>query len=97
MPGDVDLEDLPYEDLLSDDVELEKKAERESRKRQELLAKVDFSRCAISLLVILLGYSVRRRARPKVKAVRNAANFFSPLSDLHQLKDPGWVGKHTLQ
>lgn len=85
MPGDVDLDDLPYEDFLLDDVELEKKTERESRKRQELLAKVDFSRCAIRLLVILLGYSVRRRTRPKVIAVRNAADFSectesSPLS-----------------
>lgn len=44
MPGDVDLDDLPYEDFLSDNVELEMKAEKESRKRRELLAKVDFSR-----------------------------------------------------
>lgn len=44
MPGDVDLDDLPYEDLLSDDEELEIKKEREKRKRQELLAKVDFTR-----------------------------------------------------
>lgn len=44
MPGDVDLDELPYEDFLSDDVELDRKTERESRKREELLAKVDFSR-----------------------------------------------------
>lgn len=44
MPGDVDLDDLPYEDILSDDLELEIKKEKESRKRRELLAKVDFSR-----------------------------------------------------
>lgn len=44
MPGDVDLDDLPYEDILSDDMELEMKKERESKKRRELLAKVDFSR-----------------------------------------------------
>ncbi len=44
MPGDVDLDDLPYEDMLSDDVELEIKREKENRKRRELLAKVDFSR-----------------------------------------------------
>ena len=43
MPGDVDLDDLPYEDILSDEVEQEMK-ERENRKRRELLAKVDFSR-----------------------------------------------------
>lgn len=44
MPGDVDLDDLPYEDILSDEQELEMKKERENKKRQELLAKVDFSR-----------------------------------------------------
>lgn len=48
MPGDVDLDDVPYEDVVSDDVELEMKKERESRKRQELLAKVDFSRYTYS-------------------------------------------------
>uniref|UniRef100_A0A8C4NHH4 NBAS subunit of NRZ tethering complex n=1 Tax=Dicentrarchus labrax TaxID=13489 RepID=A0A8C4NHH4_DICLA len=47
MPGDVDLDDLPYEDILSDDVELEIKKEREGKKRQELLAKVDFSRLTL--------------------------------------------------
>uniref|UniRef100_A0A8D3E6X3 NBAS subunit of NRZ tethering complex n=1 Tax=Scophthalmus maximus TaxID=52904 RepID=A0A8D3E6X3_SCOMX len=46
MPGDVDLDDLPYEDL-SDDVELEMKKESESRKRRELLARVDFSRLTL--------------------------------------------------
>lgn len=44
IPGDVDLDDLPYEDFLSQDEELERKKERESRRRGELLAKVDFSR-----------------------------------------------------
>lgn len=43
MPGDVDIDDFLYEDM-SDDLELEMKKEKESRKRQELLAKVDFSR-----------------------------------------------------
>uniref|UniRef100_A0A3B4YXD6 NBAS subunit of NRZ tethering complex n=1 Tax=Seriola lalandi dorsalis TaxID=1841481 RepID=A0A3B4YXD6_SERLL len=47
MPGDVDLDDLPYEDMLSDDEELEMKKERENSKRQELLAKVDFSRLTL--------------------------------------------------
>ncbi|XP_036003421.1 neuroblastoma-amplified sequence isoform X3 [Fundulus heteroclitus] len=47
MPGDVDLDDLPYEDLLSDDEELEIKKETEKRKRQELLEKVDFSRLTL--------------------------------------------------
>uniref|UniRef100_A0A7N6AQ89 Neuroblastoma-amplified sequence N-terminal domain-containing protein n=1 Tax=Anabas testudineus TaxID=64144 RepID=A0A7N6AQ89_ANATE len=47
LPGDVDLDDLPYEDILSNDDELERKMERENRKRRELLAKVDFSRLTL--------------------------------------------------
>ncbi|XP_020497698.2 NBAS subunit of NRZ tethering complex [Labrus bergylta] len=48
MPGDVDLDDLPYEeDMLPDDEELEMKKERESRKRRELLSKVDLSRLTL--------------------------------------------------
>ncbi|XP_062293103.1 NBAS subunit of NRZ tethering complex isoform X1 [Scomber scombrus] len=47
MPGDVDLDDLPYEDMLSDNEELEMKKEKENKKRQELLAKVDFSRLTL--------------------------------------------------
>uniref|UniRef100_A0A3B3DQK4 NBAS subunit of NRZ tethering complex n=1 Tax=Oryzias melastigma TaxID=30732 RepID=A0A3B3DQK4_ORYME len=47
MPGDVDLDDQPYEDMLSDDEELERKKEWESRRRRELLAKVDFSRLTL--------------------------------------------------
>lgn len=48
MPGDVELDDLPYEDILSDEQELEMKKEREDKKRRELLAKVDFSRYTAS-------------------------------------------------
>ncbi|XP_068433221.1 NBAS subunit of NRZ tethering complex isoform X2 [Clinocottus analis] len=47
MPGDVDLDDIPYEDILSGDEELEVKKESENRKRAELLAKVDFSRLTL--------------------------------------------------
>uniref|UniRef100_A0AAQ5ZXU3 Neuroblastoma-amplified sequence N-terminal domain-containing protein n=1 Tax=Amphiprion ocellaris TaxID=80972 RepID=A0AAQ5ZXU3_AMPOC len=47
LPGDVDLDDLPYEDLLSDDEELEMKKEKEKKKRQELLDKIDFSRLTL--------------------------------------------------
>ncbi|KAM6906602.1 NBAS subunit of NRZ tethering complex isoform 2-T2 [Lycodopsis pacificus] len=47
MPGDVDLDDVPYEDILSGEEELEVKKERESRKRGELLARVDFSRLTL--------------------------------------------------
>lgn len=48
MPGDVDLDDISYEDILLDDEELDEKKERDSRKRGELLARVDFSRYTIS-------------------------------------------------
>uniref|UniRef100_A0A3Q1FX53 NBAS subunit of NRZ tethering complex n=1 Tax=Acanthochromis polyacanthus TaxID=80966 RepID=A0A3Q1FX53_9TELE len=48
LPGDVDLDDLPYEDLLSDDEELEmKEKEKKKRRRQELLDKIDFSRLTL--------------------------------------------------
>uniref|UniRef100_A0A674NUU7 NBAS subunit of NRZ tethering complex n=1 Tax=Takifugu rubripes TaxID=31033 RepID=A0A674NUU7_TAKRU len=47
IPGDVDLDDLPYEDFLSQDEELERKTEREGRRKGELLAKVDFSRLTL--------------------------------------------------
>lgn len=44
MPGDVDLDDLLYEDISSGDEELEMKKEKETQKRQELLATIDFRR-----------------------------------------------------
>ncbi|KAF7663790.1 hypothetical protein LDENG_00200150 [Lucifuga dentata] len=47
MPGDVDLDDLPYEDILSAEEEFERKKEREKEMRRELLAKVDFSRLTL--------------------------------------------------
>lgn len=46
MPGDLDFDDIPYEDILSGEEELEVKKEAENRKRGELLASVDFSRYA---------------------------------------------------
>ncbi|XP_061667899.1 NBAS subunit of NRZ tethering complex isoform X1 [Syngnathoides biaculeatus] len=46
MPGDVDLDDLPYEDL-SDEEESEMKKEKESRRKRELLDKVDFTRLTL--------------------------------------------------
>ncbi len=62
MPGDVDLDDLPYEDM-SDDVELEVKKERESRRRQELLARVDFSRYTDRVSVSWLSHLVRQQIK----------------------------------
>uniref|UniRef100_A0A3P8UP13 NBAS subunit of NRZ tethering complex n=1 Tax=Cynoglossus semilaevis TaxID=244447 RepID=A0A3P8UP13_CYNSE len=47
MPGDVDLDELPYEDILLDEEELDLKKERENMKRRELLARVDFSRLTL--------------------------------------------------
>uniref|UniRef100_A0A8C6U4N8 NBAS subunit of NRZ tethering complex n=1 Tax=Neogobius melanostomus TaxID=47308 RepID=A0A8C6U4N8_9GOBI len=47
MPGDVDLDDLPYDDILSEDEEHQIKKEREDKKKRELLARVDFSRLTL--------------------------------------------------
>lgn len=47
MPGDVDFDDIPYEDMLWDDDQLEMRKERESMKRRELLDKIDFSRLTL--------------------------------------------------
>ncbi|XP_056284465.1 NBAS subunit of NRZ tethering complex isoform X3 [Pseudoliparis swirei] len=47
MPGDLDFDDIPYEDILSGEEELEVKKEAENRKRGELLASVDFSRLTL--------------------------------------------------
>ncbi|KAJ8275215.1 hypothetical protein COCON_G00098400 [Conger conger] len=47
QPGDLDVEDVPYEDFLSPGEELQRKKETEARKRQELLMKVDFSRLTL--------------------------------------------------
>lgn len=44
IPGDVDLDDAPYEDFLPHDEELGRQEERESSRRGELMAKVHFSR-----------------------------------------------------
>ncbi|XP_061097581.1 NBAS subunit of NRZ tethering complex [Conger conger] len=47
QPGDLDVEDVPYEDFLSPGEELQRKKETEARKRQELLMKVDFGRLTL--------------------------------------------------
>ncbi|GAA6068431.1 NBAS subunit of NRZ tethering complex isoform X1 [Tachysurus ichikawai] len=43
LPGDVDMDDAPYEDFHSVEEEMERKRQREAKKRQDLLQKVDFS------------------------------------------------------
>ncbi|XP_036405464.1 neuroblastoma-amplified sequence isoform X2 [Megalops cyprinoides] len=47
LPGDVDIEDVPYEDFLSPAEAVKRKKEGEAKKRQELLKKVDFSRLTL--------------------------------------------------
>ncbi|CAL8393443.1 unnamed protein product [Gadus morhua 'NCC'] len=47
LPGDVDLDDLPYEDFLSAEEEADLKKEREDKKRKDLLAEVHFSRLTL--------------------------------------------------
>ncbi|KAJ8397645.1 hypothetical protein AAFF_G00436440, partial [Aldrovandia affinis] len=47
LPGDLDIEDAPYEDFLSPAEELKRKKEGEAKKRLELLDKVDFSRLTL--------------------------------------------------
>ncbi|KAG5277189.1 hypothetical protein AALO_G00114600 [Alosa alosa] len=47
LPGDVDVDDTPYEDFLSAEEEMDRRKEKEQKKRQELLKKVDFSRLTL--------------------------------------------------
>lgn len=43
LPGDVDTE-IPYEDFLSPDEEMDTRKEKEAKKRRELLLSVNFSK-----------------------------------------------------
>ncbi|XP_053503129.1 NBAS subunit of NRZ tethering complex isoform X1 [Ictalurus furcatus] len=47
LPGDVDIDDAPYEDFRSMQEEMEIKREREAQKRRDLLKKVDFSKLTL--------------------------------------------------
>ncbi|XP_015206508.2 NBAS subunit of NRZ tethering complex isoform X1 [Lepisosteus oculatus] len=47
LPGDIDIEDVPYEDLLSPAEELQIKKEREAQKQKELFSTVDFKRMTL--------------------------------------------------
>uniref|UniRef100_A0AAY5KHE6 Neuroblastoma-amplified sequence N-terminal domain-containing protein n=1 Tax=Esox lucius TaxID=8010 RepID=A0AAY5KHE6_ESOLU len=47
LSGDLDVADVPYEELLSVEEEMKMKSERENRKRQELLAKINFKRLTL--------------------------------------------------
>nr|XP_006006206.1 PREDICTED: neuroblastoma-amplified sequence isoform X2 [Latimeria chalumnae] len=63
LPGEVDIDELPYEDFLSHIEEMHRRKKREDEKRQELLKFVDFSkltleqkelcRCRLKLLAYL--------------------------------------------
>ncbi|XP_043920727.1 neuroblastoma-amplified sequence [Protopterus annectens] len=63
LPGDVDIDELPYDDFLSPVEEMERQKEREIKKKQELLKLLDFSkltleqkevcRCRLKLLTYL--------------------------------------------
>ncbi|XP_051880260.1 NBAS subunit of NRZ tethering complex isoform X2 [Pristis pectinata] len=63
LPGDLDIDELPYEDYLSPVEEMRRRKEREATKRRELLQLVDFSmltleqkelcRCRLKLLTYL--------------------------------------------
>uniref|UniRef100_A0A8C3R102 NBAS subunit of NRZ tethering complex n=1 Tax=Cyanoderma ruficeps TaxID=181631 RepID=A0A8C3R102_9PASS len=46
LPGEVDIE-IPYEDLLSPDEEMDARKEKEAKKRQELLLSVNFSKLTL--------------------------------------------------
>ncbi|XP_067400847.1 NBAS subunit of NRZ tethering complex isoform X2 [Emydura macquarii macquarii] len=47
LPGEVDIDEVPYEDFLSPDEEEENRKEREARKHQELLLSVNFSKLTL--------------------------------------------------
>uniref|UniRef100_A0A674I681 NBAS subunit of NRZ tethering complex n=1 Tax=Terrapene triunguis TaxID=2587831 RepID=A0A674I681_9SAUR len=47
LPGDVDIDEVPYEEFLSPDEEAENRKEREARKHQELLLSVNFSKLTL--------------------------------------------------
>ncbi|XP_028823791.1 NBAS subunit of NRZ tethering complex isoform X2 [Denticeps clupeoides] len=46
LPGDLDVDDAPYEELSAHE-EMERRSEREKRKTQEMISKVDFSRLTL--------------------------------------------------
>ncbi|XP_059585522.1 NBAS subunit of NRZ tethering complex isoform X2 [Alligator mississippiensis] len=47
LPGEVDIDEVPYEDFMSPDEEADSRMEKESRKRQELLLSVNFSKLTL--------------------------------------------------
>ncbi|XP_053879446.1 NBAS subunit of NRZ tethering complex isoform X2 [Malaclemys terrapin pileata] len=47
LPGEVDIDEVPYEEFLSPDEEAENRKEREAKKHQELLLSVNFSKLTL--------------------------------------------------
>ncbi|KAM3930474.1 NBAS subunit of NRZ tethering complex isoform 3-T3 [Leptodactylus fuscus] len=88
LPGDVDIDDVPYEDFLTPEEEAETRKERESQRRQELLQRVDFNsltleqkelcRCRLKLLTYLDRLSTYEEilGGPQAAEKRYDADFF---------------------
>ncbi|XP_075057514.1 NBAS subunit of NRZ tethering complex isoform X2 [Mixophyes fleayi] len=88
LPGDVDIEDVPYEDFLSPEEEAESRKERESQRRKELFQRVDFEnltleqkeicRCRLKLLTYLDRLSTYEEilGGPQAAEKRYDADFF---------------------
>ncbi|XP_071999707.1 NBAS subunit of NRZ tethering complex isoform X2 [Engystomops pustulosus] len=88
LPGDVDIDDVPYEDFLSPEEEAESRKEREDLRRRELLQRVDFDnltleqkeicRCRLKLLTYLDRLSTYEEilGGPQAAEKRYDADFF---------------------
>ncbi|XP_063771451.1 NBAS subunit of NRZ tethering complex isoform X2 [Pseudophryne corroboree] len=88
LPGDIDIEDIPYEEFLSPEEEAESRKERENQKRKELFQRVDFEnltleqkeicRCRLKLLTYLDRLSTYEEilGGPQAAEKRYDADFF---------------------
>ncbi|XP_068136383.1 NBAS subunit of NRZ tethering complex isoform X2 [Hyperolius riggenbachi] len=88
MPGDIDIDDVPYEDFLTPEEETEHRKEKESQRRKELLQLVDFDnltleqkeicRCRLKLLTYLDRLSTYEEilGGPEAAERRYDADFF---------------------
>ncbi|XP_069584214.1 NBAS subunit of NRZ tethering complex [Ranitomeya imitator] len=88
LPGDVDIDDVPYEDFVTPEEEAESRKERESQRRKELLKRVDLDsltleqkeicRCRLKLLTYLDRLSTYEEilGGPQAAEKRYDADFF---------------------
>ncbi|XP_075717206.1 NBAS subunit of NRZ tethering complex isoform X2 [Rhinoderma darwinii] len=95
LPGDVDIDDVPYEDFLTAEEEAETRKERESQRREELLQRVDFDnltleqkeicRCRLKLLTYLDRLSTYEEilGGPQAAEKRYDADFFKKFRNLN--------------